>query len=204
MFHVSPIKSPVLHSVWSAVLAVMLTVLATAPAQAADTYKIDTANAHAFIEFKIQHLGFSWLLGRFNKFDGEFVLDESNVANSRVKVTIDVASLDSNHAERDQHLRSKDFFDVAKFPTASFVSTKIVKTGDKSADITGDFTLKGITKPVTLKATYVGGGKDPWGGFRQGFEATTQLTLKDFGIDYNLGPAAEVAQIYISLEGIKQ
>ncbi|RLU00458.1 MAG: YceI family protein [Ketobacter sp.] len=172
--------------------------------QAADTYKMDTKGSHAFIQFKIQHLGFSWLLGRFNTFEGEFVLDEANVEKSSVKVDIDVASVDSNHAERDKHLRGKDFFDVAKFPKAGFVSTKIEKTGDNTAKITGDFTLKGITKPITLDATYIGGGKDPWGGYRQGFEATTQLKLKDFGIDYNLGPASEVVNIYISVEGIKQ
>ena len=172
--------------------------------RAAETYKMDTKGSHAFIQFKIQHLGFSWLLGRFNTFEGEFVLDDTNVENSNVSVSIDVASVDSNHAERDKHLRGPDFFDVSKFPKASFVSTKIEKTGEKTAKITGDFTLKGITKPLTLDAKYVGGGKDPWGGYRQGFEATTQFKLKDFGIDYNLGPASELVDIYISVEGIKQ
>ncbi|HCB38056.1 MAG TPA: YceI family protein, partial [Gammaproteobacteria bacterium] len=150
------------------------------------------------------HLGFSWLLGRFNTFDGEFVLDQKNIENSKVKVTIDVASVDSNHGERDKHLRGKDFFEVEKYPEATFVSTRVEKTGEKTAKITGDFTLKGVTKPVTLDAEYIGGGKDPWGGYRQGFEATTQLKLKDFGIDYNLGPASEVVDIYISVEGIRQ
>ncbi|TNC89490.1 MAG: hypothetical protein CSH49_06915 [Alcanivorax sp.] len=178
--------------------------LTSGMAQAAETYKMDTEGSHAFIQFKIQHLGFSWLLGRFNTFDGEFVLDQKNIENSKVKVTIDVASVDSNHGERDKHLRGKDFFEVAKYPEATFVSTRIEKTGEKTAKITGDFTLKGVTKPVTLDAEYIGGGKDPWGGYRQGFEATTQLKLKDFGIDYNLGPASEVVDIYISVEGIRQ
>lgn len=182
----------------------MVALLASAAVQAADTYKMDTKGSHAFIQFKIQHLGFSWLLGRFNDFEGEFVLDEDKPENSKVSVTIDVASVDSNHAERDKHLRGGDFFEVSKYPKATFVSTKIEKTGEKTAKITGDFTLKGVTKPVTLDASYVGGGKDPWGGYRQGFEATTQLKLKDFGIDYNLGPASEVVDIYISVEGIKQ
>jgi len=191
------------HRVLSAAIAGAM-LLCSGLLQAADTYKMDTEGSHAFIQFKIQHLGYSWLLGRFNTFEGEFVLDEANVQNSKVNVTIDVASVDSNHGERDKHLRGKDFFDVSKYPKASFVSTKIEKTGDKTAKITGDFTLKGVTKPVTLDAVYVGGGKDPWGGYRQGFEATTQLRLKDFGIDYNLGPASEVVDIYISVEGIKQ
>ena len=178
--------------------------LTSGMAQAAETYKMDTEGSHAFIQFKIQHLGFSWLLGRFNTFDGEFVLDQKNIENSKVKVTIDVASVDSNHGERDKHLRGKDFFEAAKYPEATFVSTRVEKTGEKTAKITGDFTLKGVTKPVTLDAEYIGGGKDPWGGYRQGFEATTQLKLKDFGIDYNLGPASEVVDIYISVEGIRQ
>jgi len=192
------------HRVILTAAMLSIALFSSAMARAADTYKMDTAKAHAFIQFKIQHLGFSWLLGRFNTFEGEFVLDEANVENSSVSVSIDVASVDSNHAERDKHLRGKDFFDVSQFPKATFVSTAIEKTGEKSAKITGNFTLKGITKPITLDAKYVGGGKDPWGGYRQGFEATTQLKLKDFGIDYNLGPAAEVVDIYISLEGIKQ
>ena len=186
------------------VAVIGIALLSSGLVRAADTYKMDTKGTHAFIQFKIQHLGFSWLLGRFNTFEGEFVLDEANVENSSVSVSIDVASVDSNHAERDKHLRGKDFLNVAKFPKASFVSTKIEKTGENTAKITGDFTLKGITKPITLDASYVGGGKDPWGGYRQGFEATTQFKLKDFGIDYNLGPASEVVEIYISVEGIKQ
>ncbi len=178
--------------------------LATGSTLAADSYQMDTKGAHAFIQFKIKHLGFSWLLGRFDKFEGMFTLDEKNIENSSVNVTIDVASLDSNHAERDKHLRGKDFFNVAKFPNASFKSTKVEKTGDKTAKITGDFTLKGVTKPITLDASYIGGGDDPWGGHRQGFEASTRIKLKDFDIDYNLGPASEYAEIYISIEGVKQ
>ena len=191
------------YAIVSAGLLALL-LAASLPARAAETYVMDTKGSHAFIQFKIQHLGFSWLLGRFNDFEGQFVLDEDNPEHSSTKVTIDVASVDSNHAERDKHLRGKDFFQVDKFPEASFVSTKIEKTGEETAKITGDFTLKGGTKPITLDAKYVGGGKDPWGGFRQGFEATTQIRLKDFNIDYNLGPAAEVADIYISVEGIRQ
>ena len=171
---------------------------------ASERYALDTKGTHAFIQFKIQHLGFSWLLGRFNTFSGEFHLDQNKIEDSKVNVTIDVASVDSNHADRDKHLRGKDFFEVDKYPKATFKSTKVEKTGDKTAKVTGDFTLKGVTKPVTLDVSYIGGGKDPWGGYRQGFEANTELKLKDFGIDYNLGPASEKVQIYISAEGIKQ
>lgn len=189
----------------SAMLAGLALWVTSSLAQAApETYKMDIKGSHAFIQFKIQHLGFSWLLGRFNTFDGSFTLDEDNVEKSSVDVTIDVDSVDSNHAERDKHLRGKDFFEVSKYPKATFKSTKVEKTGDKTAKITGDFTLKGVTKPVTLDVAYIGGGKDPWGGYRQGFEGSTRIRLKDFNMDYNLGPAAEYAEIYISVEGIKQ
>ena len=179
--------------------------LSSSPALAApEQYVLDTKGAHAFIQFKIKHLGFSWLLGRFDTFSGNFTVDKDKIENSSVKVDIDVASVNSNHAERDKHLRGEDFFDVAKYPQASFASTKVTKTGDNTADIEGNLTLKGVTKPVTLKAVYIGSGDDPWGNYRAGFEATTEIVLKDFGIDYNLGPSATSAQIYISAEGIRQ
>ncbi len=167
-------------------------------------FLMDTKNAHAFIQFKVSHLGFSWLLGRFNDFEGEFTLDSEDVEKSTVKVTIDVASLDTNHVKRDKHLRSGDFFDVTKFPKSTFVSTKVEKTGENTAKVTGDFTLKGITKPVVLEVTHIGGGADPFGmSVRQGFEATARIPLKEFGITYKL-PNAEYADIYISAEGIQQ
>lgn len=171
---------------------------------APERYEMDIEGAHAFIQFKIKHLGYSWLLGRFNQFEGEFELDKDNIEKSKVNVTIDVASIDSNHPDRDKHLRGSDFLEVKKFPKATFVSTKVEKTSDTTAKVTGDFTLKGVTKPLTLDVTYIGGGKDPWGGYRQGFEATTEFKLKDFGITYNLGPASEVVEIYISAEGIRK
>jgi len=92
-------------------------------AQAAEKYEFDTEKQHAFIQFRIQHLGFSWLHGRFNEFDGRFTYDPENPANSQVRVTIDTASVDTNHAERDKHLREEDFLYVKEYPEARFVST---------------------------------------------------------------------------------
>lgn len=166
-------------------------------------YKFDIEGAHAFIQFKIKHLGYSWLLGRFNQFDGSFILDEENPKNSKVEVTIETKSLDTNHAERDKHLRDTDFFSVKEFPEATFVSKNVEALSDKSGKILGDLTLKGVTKPVVLEVNYIGGGKDPWGGFRQGFEAKTKIKLSDFGFTYDLGPASTEAEIYISIEGIR-
>lgn len=201
----TPLKKATRVAALASALLVPGTLLTSTAALAApENYVLDTENAHAFIQFKIKHLGFSWLLGRFDTFKGDFTVDKDKIDNSSVNVEIDVASVDSDHAERDKHLRGADFFDVEKFPKAKFVSTKVEQTGPMTAKIHGNLTLKGVTKPVTLATTYVGGGDDPWGGHREGFEATTEITLKDFGIDYDLGPAAQTAQIYISAEGVRQ
>ncbi len=169
-------------------------------------YKIDTAGAHAFIEFRIQHLGFSWLLGRFNHFKGTFDYDPEHPEHSRVEVVIDIASLDTNHPERDRHLRGADFFDVASHPLATFVSTGWQELGEGRARLTGKLNLRGITRPVVLEVTHMGHGRDPWGGYRRGFEATTTLKLSDWKMKKAkvLGPHAEEIKIYVSLEGIRQ
>jgi len=172
-------------------------------AHAAD-YKVDVEGAHAFIQFKIQHLGYSWLLGRFNHFDGDFSYDAAKPNQSQIAISIDVTSIDSNHAERDKHLKNEDFLDVSKYPSASFVSKKFNFSDEKNAVVTGDFTLKGVTKTISFPISKIGGGKDPWGGERVGFEGKTTLKLTDYNITYNLGPASTHAEISLFVEGIKQ
>ncbi len=172
-------------------------------AQAAD-YVIDTKKAHAFIQFKISHLGYSWVLGRFNKFSGEFSYDENNPSLAKIKVDIDVSSIDSNHAERDKHLRSAEFLDTDKYPKASFVSTGYKELGDGNAELVGNLTLRGITKPVTIAVRHVGHGDDPWGGYRRGFEGTTSFKLADYGINYDLGPNSKTVDLFLTMEGIRQ
>lgn len=168
------------------------------------TYAFDHQKDHQFITFKISHLGFSWTYGRFNDFDGEFVYDAENPENSSVNVTIDTSSVDTNHAERDKHLRTKDFFYTDEYPEASFKSKRVVVDEDGEADIIGDLTLRGVTKEITLDAEMIGHGADPWGGYRMGFEAETELRLTDFGIPMNLGKASETVEIIISVEGVRQ
>ena len=172
-------------------------------AMAAD-YAIDKQGQHAFVNFKISHLGYSWLYGTFKDFDGTFSYDAANPEASKVNVTINTASLDSNHAERDKHLRSADFLNVDKHPQASFVSTAVKSTGEGTADITGDLTLNGVTKPVVIQARLLGEGQDPWGGYRAGFEGSTRIALKDFGITKDLGPASQEVELILSVEGIRQ
>lgn len=175
-------------------------------AQAAEHYVIDTKGMHAFITFKIQHLGYSWLEGRFNRFSGDFDFDVATPSNNRVKVDIDVTSIDTNYAERNKHLRDDRFFDTAKFPKAGFVSTQWVDQGNGKAILKGKFTLRGITKNISIDVSQVGAGKDPWGGFRRGFVGTTTLHLSDYKMKKAamLGPVAENIQLWLSIEGVRQ
>ncbi|MCG8314516.1 MAG: YceI family protein [Pseudomonadales bacterium] len=182
----------------------LVAMLMQSQAMAVDTYKLDTRGAHAFIQFKIKHLGYSWLYGRFDKFDGTLELDESAPEKSKITVTVDTTSLNSNHAERDKHLKGKDFLNVDKYPSATFVSTGINLTGETAAVLKGKLTLHGVTKDIEVPISHVGGGKDPWGGYRHGFTGTVTLALKDFGIDYNLGPASTHVDMLLDLEFIKQ
>ena len=186
------------------IIASLLLISSTTTSAMTENYVIDTKGAHAFIQFKIKHLGYSWLYGRFNTFDGQFSYDEKNPAAASVSINIDPASIDSNHAERDKHLRGKDFLNVKQFPKASFVSTSFEEKNDGKAVIKGDFTLHGVTKTITIDVEHTGHGKDPWGGYRRGFAGTTTFALKDFNINYNLGPASQNVEIILSIEGIRQ
>ncbi len=176
----------------TAFAASLAAVFLSAPAMAAD-YKIDTDNAHASITFRIKHLGFSWLTGRFDKFSGTFTYDDKNADASKVKVEIETGSVDTNLALRDKHIRDAELLDTDAFPKATFESTSIKSSGDGKAVVTGNFTLHGVTKEISFNAEHIGGGKDPWGGYRDGFTGTTELTLADYGIKRDLGPAAKTA-----------
>ncbi|MEX6226557.1 YceI family protein [Providencia hangzhouensis] len=174
----------------------------TAGSALAETYQFDKQGQHAFIEFRIQHLGYSWVYGSFKDFDGNFTYDAKDPSKDKVEVTIKTGSIDTNHAERDKHLRSADFLNAAKFPEAKLVSTEVKKDGE-TYKITGDFTLNGVTKPITLDAKLMGEGKDPWGGYRAGFEAQGNIKLKEFNIKSDLGPKSQEAQLLISVEGVQ-
>ncbi|MEN5015981.1 YceI family protein [Erwinia sp. Eh17-17] len=177
--------------------------LMTAGTASAADYKIDKEGQHAFVQFRIKHLGYSWLYGTFKDFDGAFTFDKADPAKDKVNVTIKTGSVDTNHAERDKHLRSADFLNASKFPQATFVSTGVEKQGDGLA-VNGNLTLNGVTKPVKLAAKLTGEGKDPWGGYRAGFEATGNIALKDFNIKSDLGPASQEVELMISVEGVRQ
>ena len=186
-----------------AVAALLLFILAfffTSHLHAA-AYRLDSE--HSFIQFRIKHLGYSWLYGRFNKISGEFNHDPKNPEGDRISISIDTASVDTNHAERDKHLRDERFLDVNKYPEASFESTKYAGDGKRGV-LKGYLTLHGISKLIDIKVEKLGEGADPWGGYRVGFIGTTTLTLKDFGITYDLGPAAKTMELELGVEGIRK
>ncbi len=173
------------------------------PASAAE-FAFDKKGMHASITWRIKHLGYSWMSGRFDNFDGTFSFDDKAPDASKVKVDIDVASISSNHGERDKHLRSPDYLDTAAFPKATFESTSVKMSGDGKAKITGNFTMRGVSKEIVIDAERVGGGPDPWGGTREGFSGTTQLTLADFKMKKELGPSSAIVYLTLDVEGVKK
>ena len=146
-------------------------------------WKIDPS--HSSLGFSVRHMVVSKTRGRFTRWSGQIRFDPDDVQTSSVEVTIDPASIDTADAQRDEHLRSADFFDVEKFPTASFHSSKVEDLGGDRYRISGDLTVHGVTRPVVLETTYEGSGKDPWGGERAGFTASTSIDRKDFGLHWN-------------------
>lgn len=175
----------------------------SAPAQA-DTYKVDPA--HAFAMFKVSHFGWSNNWGRFNDVTGSIDFDKADVTKSKVSITIKTASVDTNHDKRDAHLRSPDFFNAKEFPEMKFVSTKIDKTGDKTANVTGNLTLLGVTKPVTLSVTWNKEGphfrnKDK---IHTGFSATGTIKRSDFGMKKFVPAIGDTITLFLDVEAIKQ
>lgn len=182
-------------------LAVMI-LLAPLALEAA-TWKIDPD--HSSVQFQIRHLNIANVRGSFEKFQGTVRLDEEDITKSTAEIAIEVASVNTGVAKRDEHLRSPDFFDVAKYPTMTFVARKVVQTGKDQLKLTGDLTLRGVTKEVVLN---VSGPtpqvKDPWGNVRRGAAATTTIDRRDFGLTWHkaldTGEPLVGNQVGISLE----
>ena len=184
----------------SILVAGALTATAAVPAFA-EEWTIDPT--HTIIGFAVDHFGMSAIKGRFHTYEGEFVLDTENPANSSINITIDVASMDTGNGPRDDHFRAADFFEVETFPEATFTSTSVEITGDTTAEVVGDLTIKGVTKPVTLSVTLNGMLDDhPIVQGTQayaGFTATTEFERADFGIDTFAG-VGDTVSIDIEME----
>ncbi len=150
----------------------------------AATYQLDPV--HSSIQFKIRHLTVSNVTGTFTKFKGSATMDGEDPATLKVDVTIEAASVDTGNEKRDQHLRTPDFLDVAKYPAITFVSKKVVKGDPGKLKITGDLTIHGVTREITVDLEGpTSEVKDPWGGFRRGATGTTRIDRRDFGITWN-------------------
>ena len=190
-----------------AALAIGTALLTAGQAMAAD-YTINKEGQNAFVDFKISHLGYSYINGTFKDWKGTFSWDAAKPEDTKIDVTLNTASVFTNQAERDKHISSKDFLDVATYPTATFKSTSVKPTGKNAegkdtADVTGDLTLHGTTKPVVIKAVFNGEGKDPWGGYRAGFSGTTTINRQDFGKMMDLGPQSNELTLNFDFEGVK-
>jgi polyisoprenoid-binding protein YceI len=179
-------------------LVMVMAMMSSAPLLSAN-YVIDREGQHANVNFRASHLGFSYITGRFNDFEGSFSHDPSNPSASKVSVTIKTISLDTNHAERDKTLRSDEFFDVAKYPTITFESTGYMagSSGDK---LKGDLTIHGVTREVSIDVKQVGEGPDPWGGYRSGFEGSVNVTASDYDLPEWVGDI----EISLNVEGVRQ
>jgi len=141
---------------------------------------------HSNVGFKVKHLMVSNVKGNFNAFTGNVDINDKDITKSKVDVTIDTASINTNVKKRDDHLRSADFFDVTKYPAMTFVSKKVVSSGKDTLKVTGDLTLHGVTKEVVLAVEGPSKeSKDPWGNIRRGATATTTINRKDFGLNWN-------------------
>ncbi len=140
---------------------------------------------HSGINFSVRHMVVSKVRGRFTKFSGNVALDESDIARSVVEATIDASSIDTGTAQRDDHLRSADFFDVEHFPQIRFRSTGIEKVGTERYRLTGELTIRDVSREIALDVEYGGRGKDPWGNERVGFTAKAAFDRKDFGLKWN-------------------
>lgn len=187
-----------------ALVAVLFSFSLTSPAIAKmERYHFD--KKHTQILFFVDHLGFSKSQGEFLKYDGYFTFDPENVEASTVKLTIQSSSIDMDDTEWDDHMKNHDFMNITKFPEMTFTSTKVTKTGDKTGTLTGDLTLLGMTKPVTLDVTYNKSGIHPFSKrYVSGFSATGTVKRSEFGMNYGLPMIGDDVALRIEVEGFRE
>jgi len=168
-----------------------------------DAYRID--DTHSFANWTIRHVA-SKTAGTFSDIKGKILIDRENLANSSVEAKINLLSVSSSHAKRDEHIKKSDYLDVEKFSEVTFISSKIIANNNNEGVITGAFTMHGVTKELTFPFKVLGFGMDPWGGYRMGIEAHTSLKASDFGFAWPLKPNPPVGddiEITLLIEGVK-
>lgn len=182
--------------------ALVFVLLSGAVPAAADTYQVDSA--HTYILFRVKHLDIGYSYGRFNGPVGVIEWDEAAPEKSRVEFSVNAGNVDTDNDKRDQHLRSADFFNVDQYKTIAFKSTSVKKTGDRTFDVTGDLTLLGKTRSLTVTVQQTGAGKDPWGKYRTGFETTFTIKRSEWGMNFMLNGVSDEVDVTVSAEGIRK
>lgn len=172
-----------------------------------EKWNLDTV--HSNISFSVRHLMISKVRGHFRKWSGSLTFDEADATTARLEVSIEAGSIDTGDPQRDEHLRSPDFLNVAAHPALTFNSTSIEKVGGQEFKVTGNLTIRGVTRSVVLDTEYFGQGKDPWGGVRAGFSAKTSISRKDYGVEWNTAletggfVVGDTVEINLEVEAIK-
>ncbi|WP_119395953.1 YceI family protein [Salinibius halmophilus] len=182
-------------------LALIAAISAVTTSAFAVDYQID--HSHSAVTFEIGHLGVSLTPGRFNEFSGSYSFNEDDMSDIEVSLTIETSSIDTNHEDRDKHLRSPDFFDARQYPEITFTSTGFEGDAERGT-LMGEMTMLGETLPVEFEVTKIGEGEDPWGGYRHGLVAETTINRSEFGMDYFIPGVSDETYIKVFIEGIRQ
>jgi polyisoprenoid-binding protein YceI len=173
--------------------------LAASPQAGAATYTVDTVHSTAI--FRVKHMNTSYSYGRFNDITGQFAFDDQDPAQGRFDLHVKTDSIDTGNAARDKHLKGPDFFNVVQYPSMSFKSTSVTKEGDDAYKVVGDLTLHGVTKPITIKVTRTGSGKDMKGRPVAGFETHFSIKRTDYKMGNMTGPVGDEVTVIVSVEG---
>ena len=187
---------------FSAILAIVLLAILSVSAYAAETYKLDPE--HTSVVYRVKYSGVTFVYGRFNGPTGTFTYDESSPSKSSIEMQVDADNIDTAVEKRDNHLKSPDFFDAGEHPLVTFKSTSVKKINSDTFQVTGNLTLLGKSRMLTVNANHTGSGKDPWGNFRRGFETSFTIKRSDFGMDFMLGGVSDEVGITVSVSGIRQ
>ncbi len=185
----------------AALFSIMLAILSVS-AYAAETYKLDPA--HTSVVYRVKYSGVTFVYGRFNGPTGSFVYDEASPSKSSIEMQVDANNIDTAVAKRDSHLKSPDFFNAGEHPLVTFKSTSVKKISSNTYQVSGNLTLLGNSRKLTVNAKHTGSGKDPWGNYRRGFETSFTIKRSDFGMDFMLGGISDEVGITVSVSGIRQ
>jgi polyisoprenoid-binding protein YceI len=167
-----------------------------------ETYKVD--NVHTSVLFKIKHMEVADFYGRFNTVSGEFSINANQPSENALDIRVKVADIDTNNSERDKHLKAEEYFHAEKHAEIRFVGRKFKPMGTRKFEVTGDLTLRGVTKPLTIMIEHSKSVEDPWGNTRVGLATEFTIKRSDFGMTEMIGPLSDEVTLIVSLEGLRQ